>query len=58
MAKTCRCGSGLYAFWVHDARGIPLCFVCPKCKATILSKYRPEVLVNSNYHVDEAIDED
>lgn len=53
-AHTKRDGS----WWEHDARGIPLCRVCPKCKATKLAKYRPEVLDDSNYLSDETIDEE
>jgi len=41
----------------YDARGIYLCRVCDKCEVAKLSKYRPEVLTNSNYHADEPIEE-
>jgi predicted RNA-binding protein YlxR (DUF448 family) len=40
-----------------DARGIYLCRVCDKCEQAKLSKYRPEVLSNSNYHCDELVEE-
>ena len=42
----------------HDARGIFLCFVCDKCYTERMSKYRPEVLTDSNYDMDEELDND
>jgi hypothetical protein len=43
----------------YDARGIPLCRVCAHCRKDRLSKYRPEVLTDSNYDTfGEQIDED
>ena len=45
-------------WWEHDARGIPLCFVCDKCKDRKLSVYRPDVLTDINYWTDEPIEED
>lgn len=42
----------------YDARGIFLCYVCPKCEARKLARFRPEVLTDSNYETTEAIDED
>ena len=54
--RTCPCGSGLPSTWEHDARGIPLCRVCPKCRTKKLSHYRPEVLTNPNYEADEPIE--
>lgn len=56
--RPCPCGSGLDSRWANDARGIPLCRVCPKCEDEKLSRYRPEVLTNSNYYADEPIEED
>lgn len=44
------------SWWVDDARGIPLCRVCEKCKDEKLAKYRPEVLDDSNYEADEPIE--
>lgn len=41
---SCKCGSGLNAKWVNDARGIPLAKVCPACREEVLSRYRPGVL--------------
>lgn len=46
------------SWWEHDARGIPLCRVCDKCRDIKLSVYRPEVLTNPDYWADEPIDED
>jgi len=42
--RPCPCGSGKMSWWETDARGIPLCRVCDKCRKEKLSKYRPEVL--------------
>lgn len=36
--------SNEYSWWEHDARGIPLCRVCDKCRKQKLSGYRPEIL--------------
>lgn len=46
------------SWWEYDARGIPLCRVCPKCKKERLKGYRPEVLTNSQYQADEPIEPD
>ena len=56
--KECKCGSGLESWWEHDARGIPLCRVCSKCKKEKLAKYRQDVLSDANYWSDEPIEED
>lgn len=56
--KSCNCGSGLGSWIEYDAKGIPLCRVCDKCREEKLSKYRPEVLTDSNYWTDEPVDED
>jgi hypothetical protein len=32
------------SWWEHDARGIPLCRVCDRCRREKLSTYRPEIL--------------
>ena len=37
------------SWWEHDARGIPLARVCDKCREEKLSRFRPDVLTNSNY---------
>lgn len=52
----CVCGSGVESEWAYDARGIPLCRVCPTCEKRKLSRYRPEVLDDSNYEADEPIE--
>ena len=57
-ADGCPCGSGLTSGWVNDARGIPLVRCCEKCMDEKLSRYRPEVLSDSNYEADEPIDDD
>ena len=49
---------GQYSWWEYDARGIPLCKVCDRCKTARLSQYRPEVLQDSNYEADEPIEPD
>lgn len=54
----CPCGSKQASWWENDARGIPLCRVCPKCRAEKLKRYRPDVLNDPNYWTDEAIEED
>lgn len=54
--KECNCGSGFESYWESDARGIPLAKVCDKCRKEKLSKFRPEVLTNSNYECDEPIE--
>ena len=40
---------GEYSWFEHDARGIPLCKVCDKCKEAKLSIYRPEILTDPQY---------
>ena len=47
-----------YSWEEYDARGIYLCRVCEKCEEAKLSMYRQDVLTNSNYEADEAIEED
>lgn len=54
--KPCPCGSNKNSWWESDARGIPLARVCVECKKDKLSKYRPEVLTNSQYYTDEPIE--
>lgn len=46
------------SWWEHDARGIILTRVCPKCRAAKLAKYRPDVLTDPNYWTDEAVEPD
>jgi hypothetical protein len=54
----CSCGSGLYKDAEYDARGIFLTYACNKCRKGKLSRYRQDVLTDSNYWHDEPIDED
>ena len=56
--KPCPCGSGKNSWWESDARGIPLARVCVDCRDKKLSKFRPEVLTNSNYECDEVVEAD
>lgn len=59
MNETCQMHTkGDGSWWEHDARGIPLCRVCDKCRAEKLSHYRQDVLADPNYSADEAIEED
>lgn len=44
------------SWWEYDARGIPLCKVCSKCKKIKLSTYRKDVLTDPNYEADEPIE--
>jgi hypothetical protein len=46
------------SWWEYDARGFPLCRVCERCRKEQLSKYRPDVLTDSNYWCDEPIEEE
>jgi len=56
--RMCSCGSGLYPEPEYDARGIYLTRACDRCRKEKLSGFRPEVLSNPSYEVDEPIDED
>ena len=59
IAKACRQhtkGDGV-SWWKYDARGIPLCRVCDKCRKAKLAEYQPNVLTDPNYWTDEAIEE-
>jgi hypothetical protein len=45
------------SWWENDARGIPLCRVCAKCRKEKLLRYRPEILTGySQKDVDEPIE--
>ncbi len=45
-----------YAWWEHDAQGIPLAKVCRKCREKKLCHFRPEILEDYNQiDVDEEI---
>ena len=52
----CRCGSGKERYGLSDARGIFCCYMCEDCEKEKRSRYRAEVLVNSNYECDEPIE--
>ena len=54
----CRCGSGLPSAWAHDARGVEIARVCPRCESAVLAHYRPEVLHDGAYELDEDVDAD
>ncbi|MGY8677302.1 hypothetical protein Q2941_05725 [Bradyrhizobium sp. UFLA05-153] len=54
----CPCGSGKQSWWEHDARGIPLCRVCDKCRKEKLGRYRPDVRTDPNYWTDEPVEDD
>jgi len=56
--KLCHCGSDRPTADFFDARGLFLTRACPECKDEKLGQFRPEVLNNSNYDCDEAIEED
>jgi hypothetical protein len=52
------CDSGLYHEAIYDARGIYVGKVCEKCREKTLAPYRREIFTDSNYEIDETIDED
>lgn len=54
--RPCSCGSGLNSSWEHDARGIPLARCCARCRKEKLSKFRSDVLTDSDYWADEPIE--
>lgn len=56
QSRPCPCGSGKPSSWQYDARGIPLCRTCETCHQQKMAGYRPEVLTNSSYKCDEAIE--
>lgn len=56
--KECPCGSGKEAQTETDARGIYIGYMCDDCRAEKLAKFRPEVLMDSNYECDEPIEAD
>lgn len=57
-SRPCPCGSQKHSWFEYDARGIPLTRVCDDCRAAKLSKFRREVLTDSNYEHDEHDEED
>ena len=56
--RLCSCQSGNVREAKYDARGIFLTYACEDCAEEKLSRYRPEVLTDSNYEHDEPIEED
>jgi hypothetical protein len=54
----CPCDSGEEGNLEYDARGIPLGYMCSKCRTEKLSHYRKDVLEDPNYDCDEDIDGD
>lgn len=54
--KECVCGSGLIGFEEYDARGIYLARCCENCRDERLAYFRPEILDDPTYEVDEDID--
>ena len=56
--KLCMCGSGQPRDSLYDARGIFCCYVCDICKLSKASRYRIEVLEDSDYDCDEEIGDD
>jgi len=60
MAKAridqCPCESGEPGWLEHDARNIPIGYMCSHCRQEKLEKYRPDVLHNPNYIVPEPIE--
>ena len=42
----------------YDARGIFLCYACPKCRKRKIAGYRPEILTNPRYEADDLGDDD
>jgi len=57
-ARPCSCGSGQPSWWEHDARGIELARVCPRCVDRVLARYRPEVLHDAGCELDEDVEPD
>lgn len=56
--QECPCGSGKWPQPRYDARGIFLCYICSQCEDIQMSKYRQDVLTDSNYWHDEPIEEE
>lgn len=44
-----------YRWDEYDARGIYLCKVCERCERDKLAAYRPEVLTDPGYELDEEV---
>lgn len=48
--KTCNCGSGLPREERKDGYGIFLCFVCERCEARKLARFRPDIFTRYATH--------
>ena len=46
------------SFWLNDARGIPLCRVCPDCATVAKSTFLKDVLDNPDYDCDDVLSQD
>ena len=60
MTDKCSMGhhQGDSTYTINDARGIFLGIVCEECEDQVKSKFRPDVLTDSNYWSDEPIEPD
>lgn len=54
--QQCHCGSGEFPEAVHDGHGIFMCYVCDKCRRTMLSGWRQDIF--ERCETDEPIDAD
>lgn len=59
MQQTCEHTKGDGSWWEYDARGIPLCRVCNKCREARLARYDSRIFQHSTQaDMDEQIEED
>lgn len=56
--RLCTCGSRKTSYPLHDARGIYVASVCPKCEAKVASKYRAAIFTDSDYDCNELVSAD
>jgi hypothetical protein len=54
--RKCACGSGLEPFLEVDGYGIPLCWLCDRCRSEQLAKFRPDIF--ERYDCDEPVEEE
>lgn len=52
----CNCGSDLESETISDARGIYIGRMCRECRAQCLAGFRPEILNDPGYKVEEPIE--
>ena len=45
-------------FPLYDARGIFCAYVCDACEDEVRARYRVDIMEDSNYWADEAVEED